>query len=82
MARLSTKDKGKPFILIGAIFVGILLNMVIGGVMQEIYGLVNVVLFFVIFVIIVLSAISLFFTIGRAMPFVKKLYRKNILLND
>ena len=68
MARLSTKDKEKPFILIGSIFIGILLNRVIGGVMHEIYGLVNVGLFFVIFSIMAFVEIK---DVGRAFTKVK-----------
>jgi len=37
---LSVRDETKPFILIAAIVVGIMLNRFVGGVMQELYGLV------------------------------------------
>ena len=48
---LSVRDETKPFILIAAIVVGIMLNRFVGGVMQELYGLVNIGLFLVIYAI-------------------------------
>lgn len=49
--RLSIRDETKPFILIAAIVVGIILNRFVGGVIEELYGLVNIGLFVVIYTI-------------------------------
>ena len=56
-ARLSVRDEVKPLILIGAIVVGILLNRSVGGLVKELYGLVNVGLFLVIFAIMTFTEI-------------------------
>lgn len=65
---LSVKDKQKPFILIAAIVVGILLNRFVGGVAQSIYSLVNIGLFLVIFTIMLFVEVR---DIGKAFTKVK-----------
>lgn len=65
---ISTRDKEKPFILIGAIVVGLLLNRVIGGAAQEFYSLVNIGLFVVIYAIMLFVEIK---DVGKAFKKVK-----------
>lgn len=55
---LSTRDKEKPFILIAAIVVGILLNRFLGGTVKELSSLVNIGLFLVIFAIMLFVEIK------------------------
>jgi len=65
---LSVQDKQKPFILIAAIVVGIVLNRFVGGVTQSLYGLVNIGLFLVIFAIMLFVEIK---DVGMALKKVK-----------
>lgn len=67
-AKLSVRDQEKPFILIAAIVVGILLNRFVGGVVQELYGLVNVGLFVVIYAIMLFVEVK---DVSRAFKKVK-----------
>lgn len=67
-AKLSVRDQEKPFILIAAIVVGILLNRFVGGVVQELYGLVNVGLFVVIYAIMLFVEVK---DVGKAFKKVK-----------
>lgn len=67
-AKLSVRDQEKPFILVAAIVVGILLNRFVGGVVQELYGLVNVGLFVVIYAIMLFVEVK---DVGRAFKKVK-----------
>lgn len=67
-AKLSVKDKEKPFILIAAVVVGIILNRFAGGVVQELYGLVNVGLFVVIYTIMLFVEVK---EVGQAFTKVK-----------
>lgn len=62
-ANLSLKDKEKPFILIAAIVVGMLINRWFGGAAEGLYGLVNVGLFVVIYAIMLFVEVK---DIGRA----------------
>ena len=65
---LSVEDKQKPFILIAAILVGIILNRFVGGVAQSLYGLVNIGLFLVIFAIMLFVEVK---DVGKAFTKVK-----------
>ncbi|MGB9723726.1 MAG: arsenic resistance protein [Chloroflexia bacterium] len=65
---LSIRDETKPLILIAAIAVGILLNRVAGGVVRELYGLVNIGLFLVIYAIMLFVEVK---EVGRAFTKVK-----------
>lgn len=65
---LSVSDKTKPFILIAAIAIGILLNRFIGGVVEQFYVLVNIGLFLVIYAIMLFVEVK---DIGRAFTKVK-----------
>lgn len=68
MARLSTKDKEKPFILIAAVIIGILIQRLIG---KEIHGLIyltEIGVFFVIFAVMLPVEIK---DIGQAFRKVK-----------
>lgn len=67
-ASLSVKDKEKPFILIAAIGAGIILNRFVGGVARELYGLVNIGLFVVIYAIMLFVEVK---DIGRAFTKIK-----------
>lgn len=67
-AALSVEDKQKPFILIAAILVGIVLNRFVGGVAQSLYGLVNIGLFLVIFAIMLFVEVK---EVGKAFTKVK-----------
>ena len=67
-AALSVKDKEKPFILIAAIVVGIILNRLVESEVQELFGLVNVGLFVVIYTIMLFVEIK---EVGRALAKVK-----------
>ena len=67
-AALSVEDKQKPFILIAAILVGIVLNRFVGGVAQSLYGLVNIGLFLVIFAIMLFVEVK---DVGKAFTKVK-----------
>lgn len=51
MARLSTKDKEKPFILIGAVVAGIVIQRIIGREVPQLIYLTEVGVFFVILVV-------------------------------
>ena len=51
MARLSTKDKEKPFILIGAVIAGIIIQRLIGKELPSLIYLTEIGVFFVIFVV-------------------------------
>jgi len=66
--RLSVRDESKPFILIGAVAVGIALNRVVGGSLQDFTWVVNVGLFLVIFSIMAFVEIT---NVGRAFRKVK-----------
>lgn len=65
---LSLEDKQKPFILIAAILVGIVLNRFVGGAAQSLYGLVNIGLFLVIFAIMLFVEVK---DVGKAFTKVK-----------
>jgi membrane protein CcdC involved in cytochrome C biogenesis len=65
MARLSTKDKEKPFILIGAVIAGIIIQKLIGKEISWLIYLTEIGVFFVIF------AVMLLFT-ARALLYLKK----------
>ncbi|RMF90826.1 MAG: arsenic resistance protein [Nitrospinota bacterium] len=65
---LSIRDESKPLLLIAAILIGILLNRLAGGVMRELYGLVNIGLFLVIFAIMAFVEIK---EVGQALAKVK-----------
>ena len=67
-AALSTSDKEKPFLLIAAIIVGLLVNRFFGGVAQGLYSLVNVGLFVVIYAIMLFVEIK---DVGKAFKKVK-----------
>ncbi len=67
-AALSVEDKQKPFILIAAILVGIVLNRFVGGAAQSLYGLVNIGLFLVIFAIMLFVEVK---EVGKAFTKVK-----------
>lgn len=51
MARLSTKDKEKPFILIGAVIAGIIIQRLIGKELPSLIYLTEIGVFFVIFAV-------------------------------
>ncbi|MGQ9618341.1 MAG: arsenic resistance protein [Candidatus Aminicenantia bacterium] len=51
MARLSTKDKEKPFILIGAVIAGIIIQRLIGREIPQLIYLTEIGVFFVIFAV-------------------------------
>ncbi len=51
MSRLSTKDKEKPFILIGAVILGIIIQRIIGREIPELIYLTEIGVFFVIFAV-------------------------------
>lgn len=65
---LSIRDETKPLILIAAIAVGVLLNRVAGGVVRELYELVNIGLFLVIYTIMLFVEVK---EVGRAFTKVK-----------
>jgi hypothetical protein len=65
MARLSTKDKEKPFILIGAVIAGIIIQKLIGKEISWLIYLPEIGVFLVIF------AVMLLFT-ARALLYLKE----------
>ncbi len=68
MARLSTKDKEKPFILLGAVVVGILLQRLIGKELPSLIYLTEIGVFFVIFAVMLPVEIK---DVGKAFRKVK-----------
>lgn len=61
---LSVRDETKPFILIAAVLVGIVLNRLLGGTVKELYSLVNIGLFLVIFAIMLFVEVK---DVGKAL---------------
>ncbi|MFN3406990.1 MAG: arsenic resistance protein [Caldimicrobium sp.] len=68
MARLSTKDKEKPFILIAAVIVGIIIQRMIGKELPSLIYLTEIGVFFVIFAVMLPVEIK---DVGRALKKVK-----------
>ncbi len=68
MARLSTKDKEKPFILIGAVIAGVIIQRVIGKELPWLIYLTEIGVFFVIFAVMLPVEIK---DVGRAFRKVK-----------
>lgn len=68
MTRLSTKDKEKPFILIGAVILGILIQRLVGKEIPELIYLTEIGVFFVIFAVMLPVEIK---DVGRAFLKVK-----------
>lgn len=68
MARLSTKDKEKPFILIGAVIAGIIIQRLIGKELPSLIYLTEIGVFFVIFAVMLPVEIK---DVGRAFKKIK-----------
>ncbi|MFN3395681.1 MAG: arsenic resistance protein [Thermodesulfovibrionales bacterium] len=68
MARLSTKDKEKPFILIGAVIAGIIIQRLIGKELPSIIYLAGIGMFFVIFAVMLPVEIK---DVGRSFKKIK-----------
>ncbi len=68
MARLSTKDREKPFILIGAVVLGILIQRLIGKEIPQLIYLTEIGVFFVIFAVMLPVEIK---DVGRAFKKIK-----------
>ncbi|MFN3740067.1 MAG: arsenic resistance protein [Thermodesulfovibrionales bacterium] len=68
MARLSTKDKEKPFILIGAVILGIIIQRLIGKEIPQLIYLTEIGVFFVIFAVMLPVEIK---DVGRAFKKIK-----------
>lgn len=68
MARLSTKDKEKPFILIGAVVAGIIFQRVIGKELPWLIYLTKIGVFFVILAVMLPVEIK---DVGKAFKKVK-----------
>lgn len=68
MARLSTKDREKPFILIGAVILGILIQRLIGKEIPQLIYLTEIGVFFVIFAVMLPVEIK---DVGRAFKKIK-----------
>ncbi|MFN3480680.1 MAG: arsenic resistance protein, partial [Thermodesulfovibrionales bacterium] len=68
MARLSTKDKEKPFILIAAVIAGIIIQRLIGKELPSLIYLTEIGVFFVIFAVMLPVEIK---DVGRAFKKVK-----------
>ncbi|GER94719.1 hypothetical protein A45J_2483 [hot springs metagenome] len=68
MARLSTKDKEKPFILIGAVILGIIIQRIIGREIPQLIYLTEIGVFFVIFAVMLPVEIK---DVGKAFKKIK-----------
>lgn len=68
MARLSTKDKEKPFILIGAVILGIIIQRFIGRAIPQLIYLTEIGVFFVIFTVMLPVEIK---DVGKAFKKIK-----------